>query len=134
MFWILTILFYLYGIFFLSAELRNFLNPKISLAKKIAMRVLQKQLKEYGTQEEQSTRAKMFIKLLVFDIKYTIWLLIGLFTAQWALFVSILLLSWVTAKIIKSAFPDVVKMVSIIRIDALISFLIILTILIKHFF
>lgn len=133
MFWILTILFYLYGIFFLSAELRNFLNPKISLAKKIAMRVLQKDLKA-GTQEEQSTRAKMFIKLLVFDIKYTIWLLIGLFTAQWALFASILLLSWITAKIIKSAFPDIVKMESIIRIDALISFLIILTILIKHFF
>ena len=136
MFFILTTGFYALGIFPFLYELGIILNPYKYLGLRISV------LKQLEAAKEKKSAGMMENKI-IFDkdlkewtlqqMKYLIWAFIGLFTHFAIYFIVLFLLSFLATFLLKKE-TGFKGQAQIIQIDALISAIIIATVIIKHFF
>lgn len=125
MFKIITELYYFVGLYFLYFEAKNFFQPHSHIVKGILHNIYKEDVKNEFART-------VFVKSILPDIFYALWCVVGMFTVNWLAFFLLFLLSFVTRKL-----HDKVKgqeLVNVIKIDAVLSFIVLLMIFKSHYF
>jgi hypothetical protein len=106
-----------------------FLNPNLGLERSIKLMTL----KTLPTPEEKLALVKTIIPFVLSELRYLIWTIIGFFTVNWLFFLVLFLMGYIKTHLFKLAKDDNDKK-QIYRADAIGSTILIISILIKHFF
>lgn len=132
----MTTAFFLCAIYFLLKELGKFVFPWKSFARNFFRENYQSIKAAATTPElmESMTGLQRFCALdsIFFGIPYLIWSAAGLFSTQWLLFGALLCLGALTGVMLKRT-NSAKAQISLIRLDSLVSVLILSFILSNHF-
>ena len=117
-------LFYMWAIVAILYEAIVMVNPKD------ATRHINDLKNRNKNKLEQSENQKLFN---IFQFLYMVWVLVGLFTTYWVVFLFFLIFSYSTSLLMKKTYTDFDQQVMIRGVDAVISFLILLFIVINKY-
>lgn len=126
----MTTFFYLLGFIFLVEELINFLFPKWLLERKAHVKSIDP--KSNTGREQKLKDLKFLLRRFLFLASYSLWSIIGLFTVEWFHFVVLISLGSLTQYFSKKITSEKETLL-LIRVDALLSCLIIAIITNSHF-
>ena len=125
MFHYITELYYFVGLYFLYFEVQNFFEPHKQIAKSILKDV-------YDSDKTNDFAKTAFIRSMLPDVFYALWCMVGIFTVNWLAFFLLFLLSYATRKLHSKVWGK--ELINIVKIDAVLSFVVLLMIFKSHYF
>jgi hypothetical protein len=127
LFQLFTEIFYFVGFFFIVFQIKNFTNPVNVLFKEVLRSI-------YYEDKTNEIAKKLYFLTIGPDSLYGIWIIIGVWSSNWILFVILFILSLVSHSALNVKKVKGKDLHNYIFVNTLLNFIVLLLILKSHYF